>query len=70
MSSVPHVPKGDKEHVRMMTFYPIDDARFGSRIREKFLGMDVVVSAPEDTMLAKFRWARYSGGSENSISMR
>jgi hypothetical protein len=26
--------------------------------------MDLVVSAPEDTILAKLRWARLSGGSE------
>ena len=44
-----------------------DEARFSRKIRETVLGMDLVVSAPEDTILAKLRWAKLSGGSEKQF---
>lgn len=64
MFSVLHVPEGDKVDFWMLTSDPFDESRFSRKIRERVLGMDLVVSAPEDTMLAKLRWAKLSGGSE------
>jgi hypothetical protein len=64
MFSVLHVPEGDKVDFWMLTSDPFDDSRFSRKICERVLGMDLVVSAPEDTILAKLRWARLSGGSE------
>jgi len=31
------------------------------------LGFDLIVSRPEDTILAKLRWAKLSGGSEKQF---
>jgi hypothetical protein len=59
-----HVPEGDKVDFWMLTSDPFDESRFRRKLRERVLGMDLVVSAPEDTILAKLRWARLSGGSE------
>jgi hypothetical protein len=64
MFSVMHVPEGDKVDFWMLTSDPFDESRFRRKLRERVLGMDLVVSAPEDTILAKLRWARLSGGSE------
>ena len=64
MFRVLHVPEGDKVDFWMLTSDPFDDSRFSRKIRERVLGMDLVVSAPEDTILAKLRWAKLSGGSE------
>jgi hypothetical protein len=64
MFSVLHVPEGDKVDFWMLTSDPFDESRFRRKLRERVLGMDLVVSAPEDTILAKLRWARLSGGSE------
>ena len=64
MFSVLHVPEGDKIDFWMLTSDPFDESRFNRRIREKVLGIDLVVSAPEDTILVKLRWSKLSGGSE------
>ena len=42
----------------------VDESQFSRKIRERVLGVDLVVSAPEDTILAKLRGAKLSGGSE------
>jgi len=63
MFSVLHVPEGDKVDFWMLTSDPFDESRFRRKLRERVLGMDIVVSAPEDTILAKLRWAKLSGGS-------
>jgi hypothetical protein len=64
MFSLLHVPEGDKVDFWMLTSDPFDVSRFSRKIRERALGMDIIVSAPEDTILAKLRWAKLSGGSE------
>jgi hypothetical protein len=64
MFSVLHVPEGDKVDFWMLTSDPFDESRFSRKTRERVLGMDLIVSAPEDTILAKLRWAKLSGGSE------
>lgn len=64
MFSVLHVPEGDNVDFWMLTSDPFDESRFDRKIRENVLGIDLVVSSPEDTILAKLRWAKLSGGSE------
>ena len=48
----------------MLSTDPFDASRFARRGREMVLGVPAFVSSPEDTILAKLRWARLSGGSE------
>lgn len=43
---------------------PFDISRFGRKCVEEVMGMKLNVSCPEDTILAKLRWAMLSGGSE------
>jgi hypothetical protein len=64
MFSVIHVPEGDKIDFWMLTTDPFDTSRFARKIREQVLGMELVVSTPEDTILIKLRWSKLSGGSE------
>jgi len=55
---------GDKVDFWLLTEEPFDRSRFARRRREVFMGMEMAVSSPEDTILAKLRWAVLSGGSE------
>jgi len=48
----------------MLTRHPFDRSRFARRLRESVLDMELWVSSPEDTILAKLRWAKLSGGSQ------
>ncbi len=45
-----------------------DKSRFARKYEENILGFKMEVSAPEDTILAKLRWAKESGGSEKQFS--
>ena len=51
-----------------LTAEPFDVSRFSRRRSEPLLGLAVSVSAPEDTILAKLRWARLAGGSEKQFT--
>ena len=62
MFNVIDVSEGDKVDFWMLTDEPFDRSRFGRRIRESALGFGFEVSSPEDTILAKLRWSRLSGG--------
>ena len=44
-----------------------DRSRFDRRLREQVLGTVTWVSSPEDTILAKLRWAVTSGGSKKQF---
>ncbi|HJQ99226.1 MAG TPA: nucleotidyltransferase [Candidatus Polarisedimenticolaceae bacterium] len=46
---------------------PYDQAAFERRRREKVLGVDLMICAPEDTILSKLRWASELGGSEKQF---
>jgi hypothetical protein len=59
--------EGDKVDFWLLTEEPFDRSRFSRRRTEKLFGVPVAVSAPEDTILAKLRWARLSGGSEKQF---
>jgi len=55
---------GDKVDFWILTDEPFDQSRFSRRYSEEFMGLKMQVSSPEDTILAKLRWAKLSGGSE------
>ncbi|MFO0892508.1 MAG: hypothetical protein U0790_25615 [Isosphaeraceae bacterium] len=59
---------GDKVDFWILTDEPFDRSRFARKRLEKFLGMRVNVSTPEDTILAKLRWAMLSGGSQKQLA--
>jgi hypothetical protein len=56
--------EGDKVDFWLLTGEPFDRSRFGRRVRVDFGGASLWVSAPEDTILMKLRWAQLAGGSE------
>jgi hypothetical protein len=43
-------------------------SRFLRKISEEFIGLKMLISSPEDTILAKLRWAKLSGGSEKQFT--
>ena len=55
---------GDKVDFWMLTDEPFDEVRFARKRTEELLGIRINVSSPEDTILAKLRWAVEAGGSE------
>jgi hypothetical protein len=55
---------GDKADFWLLKDEPYDHERFSRRRRVAALGLQLVVSSPEDTILMKLRWAAESGGSE------
>jgi len=67
MFNLIYVPEGDKVDFWILTDEPFDRSRFARRRREIVLGEELVISAPEDTILAKLRWAKLSGGSEKQF---
>lgn len=56
--------EGDKIDFWLLTEDPFDKARFHRKYEEEVFGIRLKVSAPEDTILQKLRWANLSGGSE------
>jgi len=58
---------GDKVDFWILTDEPFDRSRFARRQVMEILGLRVAVSAPEDTILMKLRWAELSGGSEKQF---
>lgn len=58
---------GDKVDFWILTDEPFDQSRFSRRYSEEFMGLKIQVSTPEDTILAKLRWAKLSGGSEKQF---
>lgn len=59
---------GDKVDFWVFTDDPFDRSRFSRRISEDFMGIQMQVSSPEDTILAKLRRAKLSGGSEKQFT--
>ncbi len=58
---------GDKVDFWLLTNEAFDQSRFSRRYKEEFMGLVMDVSSPEDTILAKLRWAKLSGGSEKQF---
>jgi hypothetical protein len=59
---------GDKVDFWMLTDEPFDRSRFARKRVEVFMGTPLKVSTPEDTILAKLRWCKLSGGSERQFT--
>jgi hypothetical protein len=59
--------EGDKVDFWMLHDEPFDRSRFSRKYREKLFGVNMTVSSPEDTILAKLRWAKLSHGSERHV---
>ena len=62
------IREGDKVDFWMLTNESFDWSRFSRKYAEKFTGINIQVSSPEDTILAKLRWAKLSGGSEKQFT--
>lgn len=62
------VAAGGKVDFWILTDEPFDRSRFSRRYAENVTGMKIQVSTPEDTILAKLRWAAKSGGSEKQFT--
>lgn len=60
--------EGDKVDFWILTNEPFDTSRFERRYPVEVLGIKMFVSRPEDTILAKLRWAKLSGGSEKQFT--
>ena len=58
---------GDKVDFWILTDEAFDRSRFSRKVTEKFMGTEIQVSSPEDTILAKLRWAKLCGGSEKQF---
>lgn len=67
MFNVIEVEEGDKVDFWLLTEEPFDRARFRRRIEVEVFGIRLKVSSPEDTILAKLRWSKVSGGSEKAF---
>ncbi len=58
----------DKVDFWLLTEEPFDRSRFARKQTEEVMGMRLPVSTPEDTILAKLRWAKLSGGSDKQFT--
>lgn len=68
MFNLINTKSGDKVDFWLLTDEAFDKSRFSRRCSEKFMGITLRVSSPEDTILAKLRWAKMSGGSEKQFT--
>jgi len=59
---------GDKIDFWMLTDSHFDECRFGRKIAISLLGRTAWISTPEDTILAKLRWAKQADGSPKQIN--
>lgn len=67
MFNLLEVRTGDKVDFWPLKEEPFDRSRFARKCREDAGGFPVWVSSPEDTILAKLKWAMRSGGSEKQF---
>ena len=58
---------GDEADFWLLTDDAFDRERFARRVSVEALGLEVDVSAPEDTILMKLRWSAQAGGSEKQL---
>ena len=60
--------EGDKVDFWILTDEEFDQSRFERKIEEEIFGYKMKISQPEDTILAKLKWATMSGGSEKQFT--
>jgi len=58
---------GDKVDIWALTDSEFDQSRFARRQTVEFLGTQVNISSPEDTILMKLLWSKKGGGSEKQL---
>lgn len=58
---------GYKVDFWLLTDEPFDRSRFARKYQERIGDLELWVSAPEDTILAKLRWGKELGGSEKQF---
>jgi hypothetical protein len=68
MFNLLEVAGGNKVDFWLLTDEPFDRARFSRRQWYEVRRRRVRVSSPEDTILAKLRWAKMCGGSEKQFA--
>ena len=62
------IATGNKVDFWMLTNSSYDQSRFARRLSQEIDGLKVSISAPEDTILQKLRWAKDMGGSEKQMN--
>lgn len=67
MFNLININEGDKVDFWILTDEPFDRSRFSRKYVEEVMGIRMRVSSPEDTILAKLRWAKLSNGSEKQF---
>ncbi len=68
MFNVVDLESADKIDFWLLTDEPFDRSRFARKQTAQVEGMRFLVSAPEDTILMKLRWAALSGGSQKQFT--
>lgn len=58
---------GDKVDFWIYTDSDFDKSRFKRKYKHKFQDIEISISSPEDTIIAKLNWAKLSGGSKKHI---
>ncbi len=64
MFNIVEAAEGDKIDFGLLTDSLFDSSRFSRKYAERVFGIEMQVSSPEDTILAKLQWGALSGGSE------
>jgi predicted nucleotidyltransferase len=59
--------EGDKIDFWLLSDEDFDGSRFSRKIEIQYANLKFFISTPEDTILAKLRWAKLSGGSEKQM---
>lgn len=60
--------EGDKIDFWILTDEAFDVSRFKRKYEEKIFGLNLKISMPEDTILAKLKWSKLAGGSEKQFN--
>ena len=60
--------EGDKIDFWILTTDAFDKSRFKRKIEEDVFGFSMKISSPEDTILAKLKWIKLSGGSQKQFT--
>lgn len=68
MFNLLELESGYKVDFWLLTDSPFDRSRFARRVADEIGGVTLGVSSPEDTILAKLRWAKAYGGSEKQFT--
>ena len=68
MFNLIELKSGDKVDFWILSNEAFDRSRFSRKYSVQFMGTEIQVSSPEDTILAKLRWAKLCGGSEKQFT--